>query len=184
MFFNCCKRFCCCNQNDSKQTNCYDKYEYNRCDRHDNHNERDCRDDKHDKCEYDKKEKCCCHINFEKKYGCDKNNDNRFDRYDDNYSNNQCDRKYFNGQSYYCEYNNLGYFNNQENLGYDNISNRKPCQKDEQSYGQDSGKNCYTPNWECDRDCKCEKDKNDKYDKNDNKCCKPVKYICIPFDKY
>ena len=175
MFFNC--NWCCrCRHSNIQEKNYYDKYEYNRCDKHSNHNECDFRDDKHDKCEYDKKEKCCCHINHEKKYYCDK--DNRDEKRDNYNSNNR-----FEGQGYYCECNKLGYFNAQENCDYDNNNYRKPCQKEQNSNNSIYEKNCYTPDWESDKDCRCKKDKCDK-DKNDNKYCKPVKYICIPCDKY
>lgn len=177
MFFNCCKRSCCCRQNNSNEKNCYDKYEYNKCDKQDN-NKCDRHQNKYDKCEYEKNEKCCCHINIEKKSCWD--NDKRDEKFDSYYNNNDK----FNGQGYYNEYNNLGYFNLQNGYGRDEIIDRKIDKKEDDYRNCNFDKNCYTPNWDCDRECKCEKDKNDKCDKQDNKYCKPVKYICIPCDKF
>lgn len=173
MFFNyCCKRPCCRCEKNNKQEKNYcdikDKYYYDKC-------------DKHDKCDYDKQERCCCHINFEKKCCCNKDRDNHFDRKESCYQN----EKGFDNKSYYGEYNSLGSFdyNNEYDYEqnsrkyYDKENNRKSCD----DYNDFDCKKCYTPNWENDRDCKCEKD--NKHDWN-NKCCRPVKYICFPWDKY
>ncbi|MBQ8522175.1 MAG: hypothetical protein IJ458_00745 [Clostridia bacterium] len=190
MFFNyCCKRPCCrCKYDKQEKNGCdiKDRCDYDRCDK---------RDDNHNKCEYEKKEKCCCHINVEKKCCCDKNDDKRFTKNDNYYQGNRD----FDYKSYYDEYNNLGYFgNNDKEYDYEQ-NNRKSYSKEDNrnSYSNENNRKSYdddndfdyksyTPNWENDRECKCEKDKHDKCDKNnwDNKCCKPVKYICIPFDKF
>ncbi|MFQ6724289.1 MAG: hypothetical protein ACLRFE_03025 [Clostridia bacterium] len=180
MFFNCCKRNCCCRQ-DNRHEKDYcdikDRYDYDKCDK---------RDDKHDKCECDKKEKCCYHINFEKKYCCDKDNDNRFDHRDNCYQN----ERNFDNRNYYGEYNNLGYFaDNNKEYNYEQ-DHHKSYSKENNSKSHDNDNDLdyksYTPNWENDKECRCEKNKHDKCDKNNwnNNCCKPVKYICIPFDKY
>ncbi len=167
MFFNCCRR-CCCRQGGNQEKNCYDKYDYDKCDK--SHNKCDYRDDRYDKCDLEKKEKCSCRINYEKK--CCWDNDN----HDEKSSSCSKQNNRFEGQCYYGEYNNLGYFNQQNSCDSDKDDNHKHYQKEE---------TCYTPNWDCDKECKCEKDKIDKCDKHESdKSCKPVKYICIPFDKF
>ena len=188
MFFNCCKR-CCCRQGGIQEKDCRNKYDYDKCDKYnDNHKKCDCRDDKYDKCDFEKKEKCCYHINCENRYSSNGNNEKFDNCSSQNNRYGEQDGRY-NSQSYYGEYNNLGYFN-QQDRGYqkyddrNNVDNRKSYQK-EDCYDKNFEKNCYTPNWDDDRDCKCEKDKNDKCDKKEHSnCCKPVKYICIPFNKY
>lgn len=172
MFFNyCCKRPCCrCDNLDKKEKNyceIKDKCDYDKC-------------DKYNKCEFEKKEKCCCHINFEKKCCCNKDDDKRLEKNEYNYQN----ERNFDDKSYYGEYNNLGSFAYSDNehgfeqnarKSYDKEDNRKPCNGDDFDYKS------YTPNWENDRECKCEKDNKHDWD---NKGCKPVKYICFPWDKY
>ena len=182
MFFNNCWGFRCpcrCNQEDNKSTRpcCKCEQEKKYCDIKDrcNYDKCDKRDDRHDKCDYEKKEKCCCHMNFENKC-CRHEEDSRFDN------------KRFDTQNYYCEYNKLGFFGQNNERSYSD--NHKSCEKEEnnKSYYNnndfDYGKS-YTPNWDKDQDFKYEKNKHDKSDKYnwDNKCTKPVKYICIPCDK-
>lgn len=180
MFFNYCRR-CCCRQNGNQEKDC-PKYDYDKCDKHDD--KCDKYDDRHNKCDWEKKEKCCCHINYEK-CSCWDNIKRENQPYNYVNQNNQFEdqNNRFEGQNYFGEYNNLGYFNHQIDCGCDN-DNNKPYQKEDNNCRHDFDKNCYTPDWNNDKNCKCEKDKFDKCDKHENKCCKPVKYICIPFDKY
>ena len=163
MFFNCCRRNCCCRRDD--------RYEKDYCNKHNEYDK--CNKYTHDKCDYDKKEKPCCRIDYEKDYGWNNNRSGDNDGLDRNNG--------FNNQSYYGEYNNLGYFSKEENRYFEKDNDHKPCRK-EDDRKPEFDKDCYTPNWDNDKDCKCEKDKCDHH--NWNKYCKPVKYICIPFDKY
>ena len=175
MFLNCCRR-CSCRQNSNQENHCH-----NKCDRYDNKCDKHDRCDNFDnKCDWERKEKCHCHITYEKKCGCDNNYGQNFDNSTQN--NNYCAQyNNFDGQSYFCEYNNLGSFNNQHNCSCQNNNNNN--QKADTCFDH-FDKNCYTPNWDNDKDCPCENHKSNKHNKDNSKYCKPVKYICIPFDNY
>lgn len=174
MFFNCCRRSCCCHQIGNQEKDCWNKCD---CNKHEHKPEKECgrQDNKCGRCEYEKKEHRCCQIDFEKKYSCN----NKTDNY---YGENKFDREYnqFGGQGYYNEYNNLGYFNTNNGREYEKEDNWQTYKREEKGNTTDCEKNCYNPNWDDDKNCKCEKDKNDKCDNN----YKPVKYICIPYDKF
>ena len=171
MFFNCCKR-CSCRQNSNQENHCH-----NKCDRYDNKCDKHDRCDNFDnKCDWERKEKCNCHITYEKKCCCDNNYCQNFDTPTQN--NNYGKQNNFDNQGYFCEYNNLGTFNSQHNYS---CPNNNPKEND---FDNDFDKNCYTPNWDNDKDCPCENHKSNKHNKDNNKYCKPVKYICIPFDNY
>ena len=137
--------------------------------------------------------RCCCRSNNSQEKNCwdkcDKHDkcDNRDDKFDNCHNqNNRHNEQYnrFDGQGYYWEYNNLGYFNLQNNCGCDKDYDRKNCKKEDNYHGQDFDKNCYTPSWDNDRDCNYDNNKHDKCEQPYNKYCRPVKYICIPFDKF
>lgn len=179
MFFNCCRRNCCCRQGGSTEKNWCNKYDYDRCDKRDD--KCDKHEDKHDKCDWEKKEKCCCHLNYEKRCCYDKRNE-QFDNYPTQNGGYGEQYSQFDGQNHFGEYNNLGYFNQQNTYGCEKDEIDKPC-RIEDDYHHDFDKHCYIPNWDNDKNCKCEKD-NHKCDKKEDKYRKPVKYICIPFDKY
>lgn len=194
MFFNNCNCFrnkpCCCRQ--EKDCN---KQENRPC----------C--NIHDKCNEDSQEKYCCHIKFENKCCWDKERDNCFDRHEEKHCHRKPERKeYCQDKSRYdCSYNkndfnkveNQRYFtpqyfdytksdyrNNQNGTtlynNYDEINNLDYNEEKNFNYNYER---YYTPNWDEDRNCKHD-NKNDKPEWIDNKCCKPVKFICFPWYKY
>lgn len=162
------------------------------------------------RCEHDRKdcktpEKNCCEIRDKdrKCKECDRINNYNYNKCDKhpcfNHNENNCNKnnnldccdKYrnfsneFEIQNSFIEYNGLTHFNQQDNCGCRKEDSNKSYRDETESYGQGFEKNYYTRNWDNDKNYKCEKDKNDKYDRPDNnKYCKPVKYICIPCDKY
>ena len=162
MFFNCnwCERTCCCGKRYEKDCK---RPEKNYCNINNKCNYGN--ENKYDKCDYDRHEKCYCRI---EENNCHKNNDfNRFDK-QEQYQNNN-----FDAQGYYFECNNLGYFNQEDRYNKREFE-QKDYKEDKLSYDEKADRQF--PNWNNDKDCKCQKEK-------DN-ICKPIKYICIPFDKF
>lgn len=182
MFFSncnwCCRRPCCakqekdCNKQDNKP--CF-------------------HEDKRD----DKQEKCYCHIRFENRCCWDKEHDNDYNKHDKcdkkddrkEYRCGQekklCNRDNFNGYGF-ANYHDEDYTDNYRNQNIKDFGGREFYGEQEKSnynnqeYLGYNYNQSYTPNWEEDKYCKC--DRNDKH--NDNKCCKPTKYICFPWDRY
>jgi len=96
MFFNCCRRNCCC-----RQKNECDKHEKNYCDVKNKYDYNMCDNNyKHNKCEKEKDEKKCCAIKY-----CWTEKSNGYNK--------PCNHKpyFYDEQSNYCNCNHLGSFN-------------------------------------------------------------------------